>query len=356
MNDILKEKFNFWLFQVVGWLIYAGSNYLLFFIITKTKTQTNIGFIIRMLLGFTITSILRYIYKNFVNYGFITKKIVLLLSIASIISAVIWQVGSKYIKAAVNYQNPIAVILNIRLVNLFMDLYWDIVLIAAWSTLYFGIKLWISYNHLKQKTYETNLLSKKTEIKVLQSQLNPHFLFNSLNSIRALIKEDKDTAKAMIDKLSALLNYVFANNKKITSKISEEIDIIQNYLAIEKIRFEEKLETSVEIGKGTNDLEILTFLIHPLVENAIKHGMKTTKLPLQIKIFTKKLNENGIIISVQNSGYYIENKNNGIGLENIKLRLENAYPHNHKFTILEENGFVKVEIIINNLKLFLNEN
>ena len=356
MNNLIKEKFNFWLFQIAGWLIYAGSNYLLFFIITKTKNQTNGGFIIRMLLGFTITSILRYIYKNFVNYGFITKKIVLLLSIASIISAVIWQVGSKYIKAAVNYQNPIAVILNIRLVNLFMDLYWDIVLIAAWSTLYFGIKLWISYNHLKQKTYETNLLSKKTEIKVLQSQLNPHFLFNSLNSIRALIKEDKDTAKEMIDKLSALLNYVFANNKKITSKISEEIDIIQNYLAIEKIRFEEKLETSVEIGKGTNDLEILTFLIHPLVENAIKHGMKTTKLPLQIKIFTKKMGENGLLIGVENSGYFIENKNNGIGLENIKLRLNNAYPNNHKFTILEENGFVKVEINIYNLKLFLNEN
>jgi LytS/YehU family sensor histidine kinase len=110
------------------------------------------------------------------------------------------------------------------------------------------------------------------------------------------------------------------------------------------------------IRRRYKQLGNINFLNTSFRRKCYKTWNETTKIPLQIKIFTKKMGENGLLIGVENSGYFIENKNNGIGLENIKLRLNNAYPNNHKFTILEENGFVKVEINIYNLKLFLNEN
>ncbi len=356
MNKFIPQQLNFWFFQLYGWLIYSSLNYSLFFILTKTKTQNSIGFIIRMVIGFCLTTILRYIYKYFFTKNNFTKKTISVIIFSSFSIALIWQLSSKYIKALFYNQNPIEILYNLRTVNLLMDLYWDIVFIAVWSTLYFVIKLYFSYQHIRENSAEITVLTKKAEIQVLQNQLNPHFLFNSLNSIRALIKEDKETAKDMIDKLNSLLNYVFENDKMIKSKIREEIDLIRDYLSIEKIRFEEKLEYDIKIDIDTEKEEILTFLIHPLVENAIKHGMRTTKLPLKIFICIERYSTNGIKITVKNSGKLLDRRDTGIGLDNVKKRLLSAYPGKHNFSIYEDVGFVIVEIFINNLDLDLYEN
>jgi len=356
MNKIFQDQVNFWSLQLFGWLTYSFLNYTLFFLLTKTQTQTSGGFIIRMVMGFCLTTILRYMYNYFSTQNIFTKKIIIIIILSSFSFALFWQFGSRFIKALLYNNNPMQIFNNLKFVNILMDLYWDIVFIAVWSTLYFGIKLYFSYQHIKKNSTEIKVLTKRSEIQVLRNQLNPHFLFNSLNSIRALIKEDKETAKDMIDKLNSLLNYIFVDDKKIKSKIIEEIDLIKDYLSIEKIRFEEKLEYNIKIDKDTENIEILTLLIHPLVENAIKHGMKSTKLPLKVYLCIEKFDINGIKIIVKNSGKLLDTKDTGIGLENVKKRLLSAYPNKHNFCIYEKDGFVIVEILINNTDLDLYEN
>jgi LytS/YehU family sensor histidine kinase len=222
-------------------------------------------------------------------------------------------------------------------------------IIILWSTLYFGIKLWNDWLEAKSRAEKSDALAHKAQLQMLRYQLNPHFLFNSLNSIRALVDEDKLRAKSMITELSEFLRYSLVNKNLANVTLNEELEAIRHYFAIEKTRFEEKLEVTFQIDFDTEKIKIPSFLIHPIIENAIKFGMKTTKLPLRINI-KSELKNNWLNIEIYNSGVWVENSESnistGTGLENVKQRLENAYPNNNRFEVIESDDKVCVIISI----------
>jgi two-component system LytT family sensor kinase len=212
--------------------------------------------------------------------------------------------------------------------------------LLAWSTLYFGITWWMEWQRERRRAEEALHLARKSQFEMLRYQLNPHFLFNSLNSARALIDEDPRAAREMITELSEFLRYSLIDKDIAFRPLRDELRALQHYLSIEKKRFEEKLVIKYEVDPSTEQHRILGFLIHPLIENAIKYGMKTSETPLTLLIRTW-LEQDYLMIRICNSGSWIEKDKHdsdsgngtGTGLVNVQKRLENAYPGGYIFRV-----------------------
>ncbi len=193
-------------------------------------------------------------------------------------------------------------------------------------------------------------LSHELEIQMLRYQLDPHFLFNALNSIRTLISVDSNTAEEMVMQLADYLRYILINRNKSEVSIYEEIEAAENYLAIEKIRFKGKLIVRTDIDSKAERLLIPSSILQPLLENAIKYGMKSNPKPLEI-VISVKLENDKLYLKVSNTGQWVTPTENdfssnrlGVGLENIKQRLRQKYPGRHQFTISSDEE--KVTIVI----------
>ncbi|MCX6175744.1 MAG: histidine kinase [Ignavibacteriales bacterium] len=216
----------------------------------------------------------------------------------------------------------------------------------GWSGLYFGIKFWMEWVSQKEKTDNALLLVRNAQLEMLKYQLNPHFLFNTLSSLRALTSDENKKAKEIITKISEFLRYTLIEFHNNEVALSKEIEVIKNYLDIEKVRFEDELIVDFNIEPTAEVCQIPIFLIHPLVENAIKHGMHTSPIPLKIIISANMLGD-FLNISVFNTGKWIErgeNNHDGRGLENIKRRLEIYSPNQHDFQIIKNDESVQVKM------------
>jgi two-component system, LytTR family, sensor kinase len=230
-------------------------------------------------------------------------------------------------------------------------------ILFSWSALYFGIRFWLEWDSQRDKADRANFVAEEAKLQMLRYQLNPHFLFNALNSIRAMISENDSQARSMVTELSEFLRYqlIFRDDKE--TLVKDEIEAVKHYLCIEKRRYEEKLIVSFEIDPQIENYPILSFLIHPLVENAVKYGMKTSKLPLTVRVKADQI-ENGVRLSVINSGNWIDHTTNngfgkdgtGTGLTNVKERLKVKFPDHHKFDYFEKDNHVNVIIELTNHK------
>lgn len=208
---------------------------------------------------------------------------------------------------------------------------------------------------------------KRATDAMLRHQLNPHFMFNVLNSINSLLSENPRNAKRMILEFSLLLRHTLDAGSQLTIPLGEEIEAVEHYLDIEKLRFEEQLEASVYADPKTLDFNVPVFLIQPLVENAIKYGMESSESVLRVEVFaTLETVENGVEwlrVEVRNTGHWIaetqegeEEKNTvadlvkqnstGIGLDNLRKRLHQLYAEGQTMEIVEAGGMVTVLIRI----------
>ncbi len=178
-------------------------------------------------------------------------------------------------------------------------------------------------------------LQNEIELNNLRSQLNPHFMFNSMNSIRALIDENPFSAKTAVTKLSTILRNSLLFSKRNLISLKEEIELVNDYLFLEKIRFEERLSFSISINDDVNDFLFPPLMLQTVVENAVKHGI--SKLPKggEILISISKEDVN-LFLKISNSGQLEKNENNtGIGLLNTKKRLRILYGEDAKFNIFQ---------------------
>jgi two-component system, LytTR family, sensor kinase len=345
--DSKKGLPSFWKIQITGWLVYMVAIYITFLTVVPPANYLSLFYVksFRALTGFCLTCILRQIYLRFAG-NFSIQSIILLVLVCALIFGCAWagiEVG-YYLLTSPNYNFAANAV---RLPSYALDY---AMTLTGWSALYFGIKYWQQWQTERDNALKAVALANQAQLEMLRYQLNPHFLFNALNSIRASIDEDAKRAKQMITQLSEFLRYSLLNEsvKKIT--LRDEIEAVRNYLAIEKIRFEDKLEIEFEIERQAEDFSVPCFLLNPLVENAIKHGLQTSSKPLRIKI-SALLKNRSLILEVANTGN-LENgfSQNGtkIGLKNVRERLEKLFGERGKFRLIEENGFVKARIEIAN--------
>jgi LytS/YehU family sensor histidine kinase len=182
------------------------------------------------------------------------------------------------------------------------------------------------------------------ELKNLRNQLNPHFLFNALNSIRALIQEDPEKSKEAITRLSGVLRGSLQMGKKSLVTLTEEKQLVEDYLQLEKIRFEERLSYKME-DQTKEDWLIPPFCVQTLAENAIKHGISKLAKGGEVIISFEEI-ENALNVIVLNTGKLEKTEGDGIGLENVRQRLHFQFCENAYFHIQQKENFVESKIVI----------
>jgi Histidine kinase len=216
------------------------------------------------------------------------------------------------------------------------------------SFLYFGIEYWRQAADEKEKTRRAVALAHQARLQMLRYQLNPHFLFNALNSIRGMILEDPRRSREMVTELADFLRYSL-DGRGDDGTVADELKAIENYLTIQRIRFEQQLDVVSHVDVSARNVSVPSFLIHPLVENAVKYGMKTSAMPLRIRIRVTRQDQD-LTVLVSNTGHLANGTFNdsldgaGVGLRNITERLKLAFPERHSFSIDEHDGWVHAEI------------
>ncbi|HNW52079.1 MAG TPA: histidine kinase, partial [Prolixibacteraceae bacterium] len=205
------------------------------------------------------------------------------------------------------------------------------------------------YDRLKEKSKEETRLKElitQTQLSELKSQINPHFLFNSLNSVSYLTMAEPEKAQEMVIKLSTFLRYSLKHKENQLVSLSQEMDHIKLYLDIEKVRFGDKLQTVFDIS-DCNRCEIPNMILQPLYENAIKYGVyETTK---QVVIHTEaKLREGYLVFTISNNYDQdaVMKKGEGIGLINIRKRLGLVYGDTTLMSVKNENQIFTVTLTI----------
>lgn len=223
--------------------------------------------------------------------------------------------------------------------------WWDIIftfiLIALWLLVYM---VW-HYLERNRKDEVDRLqlekIVKDLELKTIKSHINPHFIFNSLNSIRALVDENPKRARTAITELSNILRSSLQVEKMETVPLQKELDIVKDYLALEQMRFEERLKVELEIDEDTLEQPVPPMMVQTLVENAIKHGISKRINGGIIKIISRFTNNNFELI-VQNTGNLEANTNEGFGFKSTRDRLKFLCNGNASFKV-EEIGGTKVQ-------------
>jgi len=307
--------------------------------------------------AFLISLFLRHVFKTFGVPRYSMGKLIIVTLASTILCALLWFYVERTINLIWRGANPFFnVLFTIKeeMAAYISALWYRAFYFLTWCALYLGYKIWEQWNEEKLRAERERSFANQTQLEMLRYQLNPHFLFNTLSSLRALIRQkNNNTAEDMVTKISEFLKYSLLEVEKNKVPLSREIKIIKHYFDIEKVRFSDELLVQYSIDPLAEDFPIPVFLIHPLIENAVKHGMKTSPSPLRISITAQVINDY-LHIDVINSGQWHEaesdtnHNNTGTGLKNTRRRLELAYPDQHSFEIIKHENTVQVKIRINN--------
>jgi LytS/YehU family sensor histidine kinase len=211
-------------------------------------------------------------------------------------------------------------------------------------------KEWFQLTEAKQKLTEMEKEKVEIELKALRAQVNPHFLFNSLNVIYSLALKDSKETPEIITRLSDILRYVIYDANVDKVNLSSEVDLINNYLKIQRHR----IDSSSQVNFNTDieeDFQIPPMLLLPMVENSFKHGVKGDLADTFVHI-DLRVKQNELRFEIENNKSDSENdkeiRESGIGLENIRHRLEILYPGQHSFEVFENERIFNVKLIIKN--------
>ncbi len=342
----MKNNRLFWILHISGWgllfFLNSGTKYLY----VKTLKPQYVFFegLIVYSLGLLFTLGLRHYLKYQIDFENFKKVYFFKILIAYLFVGFVYSLTLLLPLPLYTYYHNDEVIISFQMIlGNVINTY---IYLLIWLILYVSIK---KYRRLRK--VQMNQLVLKKELKVsqlntLKGQINPHFMFNCLNNIRALMLEDVAKARDMITHLSDLLRYSLGHNDQDKVVLSEELEMVNNTIALSKIQFEDRLNFRQEIDKTLLDEMIPPMIIQMLIENALKHGIahqqQGGKVLLKISSLKKK-----IIIQIINSGRLIEHESSTqIGLKNIHKRLKLLYKDKSSFDLKEKDDKVYATVVV----------
>jgi two-component system, LytTR family, sensor kinase len=345
----MKKNVLYWVCQICGWGLHAFFNIFMLLALFDWKNLSIRTFLVPFLLS-AISIFLTHLYRLYIK-----KNQWVSLSYLNLIPKVL--VASVFL-SIVNFlfQYTVTYLMNFSDIRFRFQvddfLRTGIVSIGGFIIVHFGWSLiYFMYHYIEQhnQNLKDQAALKDFELNKLKSQLNPHFIFNALNSIRALVDEDPGKCKNAINQLSNILRNSLIMDKQKLIPFAEELKAVTDYLALETIRFEERLNSEIKIHPETYSYKVPPLMIQTLVENGIKHGISKLKEGGLIKLETSIDVNSNLIIRIRNSGIYKakEKTSTGHGLMNTKRRLKLLYGENAAFHI--QNGsdnMVLTEVVI----------
>lgn len=336
----------YWILQILGWGSFAFVN-IFFASLSQGISAVQLwAFVVLAAFYMVSTHAVRHIVKTYGWFKFGIFRLLiqtilalLALSVANVLAQILINLVFGTLQPDEDFRALVIA------VNLFVSfLYY-----AFWFLLYFLFHFLDNYN--SSLKYEAKI--NEIRLNHLKSQLNPHFIFNALNSVRALVDEDPSKAKTAITRISNILRFSLMMDKKQVIDFADELATVKDYLALEAIRFEERLELIYQIEDEAYSYKIPPMMLQTIVENAIKHGISNLVKGGLIEIKCREGLQEELYIQVKNSGYLNPNApksrkdEGGHGIENTKQRLKLLYGDNASFRIFNSgNQFVITEIKI----------
>jgi two-component system LytT family sensor kinase len=340
-----NDDYRFWLCQLIGWSGYALMTFLSITLIDNNVSWPHIGHIcLSSLLGITTSWPLRNLYNA--TFDFTILRRLIIASVAIIVLSAIWTVLRKLVFAWIVDETVVWDDIN----------YWyfgDVFVFLCWSVLYYGLKYYDLHTQEHQELLEESAQKQQEQYRRLQAessfrdaqlqmlryQLNPHFLFNTLNGINALVKlKENNKAQEMLQLLSKFLRHSLEQEGINNVSLADEIDSMMLYLNIEKIRFEERLNVEFEIEPQARQALVPPFILQPIVENSMKYAIEPSENGGTVRVAAAVV-ENELQLNISDTGPGLDitksGSRRGVGLSNTLNRLETLYDGKYSFETID---------------------
>lgn len=338
-----NRDFQFWTLHLGGWIAWV----LLFSL--RDLQYANIGFsvlVIGACAGALLTFWLRYLYRAVWNHPVIVRIAVVL--VVSFLVSAMWQPIKNYAQYIMNECHLTGQCPDLSPFNGLVG--YSYYLIVSWSGLYFGIKYYQLLQEQRTERIKASSLAHQAQLRMLRYQLNPHFLFNTLNAISTMIlAKNNSSANQMVGRLGSFLRYALDSDPMEKVSLSHEIETIKLYLDIEEVRFGDQLTVNLDIQDKAYAALVPSLLLQPLVENAIKYAFSGRQdggiLSISARVFADEL-----LLELSDDGPGLDGPglerldgefaSKGVGIANILERLEEFYGEDHscKFSDAEPRG------------------
>src|SRR3954467_8982682 len=321
----------FWTLQAAGW-----TGYLILRSVSSISNgpsiTTIVPVVIESIVGYCITLLLSTLYNYYRRRPRIAAVVLTILTLAA--ATVLYAVLDAFSFSFISLYRP-GLNLSLVLGTIFINF----TVLAGWSALYFGINFYLIVEQQSDQLAALGNQASSAQLAMLRYQLNPHFLFNTLNSISTLVLlKQTERANAMLSRLSSFLRYTLANEPTAHVTIAQEVETLKLYLEIEKMRFEDRLRPSFDVDPRVAKARLPSLLLQPLVENAIKYAVTPQEDGAEISV-TARLVGDRVQITVSDTGPGLNEANPrprsslGVGLANIRDRVAQAYGTDHRFGI-----------------------
>ena len=342
----MKGKMSkYWICQIGGWSTYIIV-YTFFYLTLRTKEQSFFFEVLFLdaLIGIAITHLMRYFIQRM---GFLKLRIdsqIIYIFLTTIAFSFLFAFTSIFVEDQLNFTSE--QFRQYSTINKTMRASFGCFLfLLIWNLIYFTYHYVLKGRQEQLDKIRLQSLVKELELKTIKSHINPHFIFNALNSIRALVDENPERARQAITELSNILRSSMHAEKLETAPLSSELNIVKDYLALEHIRFEDRLRVEFDIDEDTLDQPVPPMMLQTLVENAIKHGISKYVDGGMIKVSSDFKGDNHEL-SVQNTGHLNGNFNpDGFGLYSTQNRLMLLYGEKAHFEIKNnDNNMVEATV------------
>ncbi|HET9864494.1 MAG TPA: histidine kinase [Steroidobacteraceae bacterium] len=345
--DPLRTNRNtlFWTLQTGGWLCYFASQYLGSWVYEKFEDMPNYGLLVGLaaVTGFLFSLILRMIYRRL----WLKPPIVTVFGalICCYVFALLWRVIIN--RAYVIFIDPAWVYINP--LGIFEGVIYSTYILLCWSAIYFGVKYFESLQQQRNATLRAATLAQEAQLKMLRYQLNPHFLFNTLNAISTLILDNENrTANQTVMRLSEFLRYTLDQDpmKKVT--LRQEIEAMNLYLTTEKLRFGDRLQLEFAVEERALEALVPSLLLQPLIENAVKYAVSPSERGGIIRV-EARARGSMLELAVADdgpglNGVAVPAAGRGVGLRNTRERLAVLYEDKHRFATMDNKPGLRIEL------------
>lgn len=357
----LINNWKYWVFALIGWLVLILST-LTFDKVSYGLEYANqneyygyIGYLIGEgiacgLLAYAMSFILLYYIEKHITFGNLKKRnvvslVLLFIGVQIIYSLILWPM-LDVVQSISSFESEKSLTDSINWFMRLTNIPFFSAMFVIWIFIVLVIKAYDYNKNITLKQFKLEGSLKESQLNSLKGQINPHFMFNSLNNIRGLMLEDVGKSREMLTKLSEMLRYSLIKNDVNSIALEEELDMVENYIALSKIQFEDRLEFVKEVDPNSLSVSIPPMIIQLLVENAAKHGIANLIKGGTITLITNRTEEYLHII-VRNTGKLkIAKGSTQLGLKNIKQRLRLLYGNLAEFSIGEVN-----EEVVANIKI-----
>ncbi len=329
----------YWLFQAIGWGLFAFIFLFFSFLFDKLEWKFTYRLFLYISMGLVLTHFMRWIIRQSNVLMRPLQSQIIILSFITLVFALLLGISETYsVKLLTTWLNePTAIEPGSDFKKIVENTFHSFIYLFMWNCIYF-IYHYIEKSRRQQvDTLKLEALIKELELKTIKAHINPHFIFNSLNSIRALVDEDPERARKAITELSNILRSSMQADKSETVTLEKELYIVKDYLALENMRFEDRLKIEYDVDEDTLDQPVPPMMLQTLVENAIKHGISKQingGVVRVISIFKNRYHE----LVVQNTGRLNgalngEGRSDGFGISSTYDRLSLLYGNKAKFEI-----------------------